>query len=70
MKIKIYKRFINLSLGSEAAAATAVIVEIDDMLPPDSPPHFVLDHSFLYFIKDEKTGLILFAGRVANPIKN
>jgi serpin B len=51
--------------GTEAAAATAVV-----MGPTGAPPHpiyFVADHPFLFFIRDNATGSILFFGQFANP---
>jgi len=49
--------------GTEAAAATAVVMT----LKGSRPPAFVADHPFLFLIRDKQTGSILFMGRVANP---
>ena len=63
----IQKAFIEVDeTGTEAAAATAVIVvkrtgffrKID---------RFVADHPFLFFIRDLQTNLVLFQGRVTKP---
>ncbi len=50
--------------GTEAAAATAVIV-VPGIPPPPIP--IVIDRPFLFFIRDIATEAILFAGRVADP---
>jgi serpin B len=50
--------------GTEAAAATAVSFKLKGISA------FVADHPFLFLIRDNKTGIILFLGRVANPLPN
>ncbi len=49
-------------VGTEAAAATAVVGETDSL-----PPEFRADHPFVFLIRDDLTGAILFMGRVADP---
>jgi serpin B len=51
--------------GTEAAAATAVVIGPGG--PPPQPILFVADHPFLFLIRDNATGSILFLGRLANP---
>ena len=54
--------------GTEAAAATAVVmVEIASAGPRREPPRFIADHPFLFFLRDVRTGAILFTGRVVDP---
>jgi len=50
--------------GTEAAAATAVIVG-DESAPV--PASLALVNPFLFLIRDNATGSILFVGRVADP---
>ena len=52
--------------GTEAAAATAVIVEAVSA-PVDEPPQVDLDRPFLYAIRDRQTRALLFVGRVLDP---
>lgn len=51
--------------GTEAAAATAVIVGPPDAAPV-TPTPFLVDRPFLFFIRD-KNGSVLFSGHVVDP---
>jgi serpin B len=66
----IHKAFISVDeTGTEAAAATAVIVGATAM-PPGEPEQIVnmtIDRPFIFLIRDIQTGTILFIGRVMNP---
>jgi serpin B len=54
--------------GTEAAAATGVTLEPESLEVPREPPvTFKADHPFLFFVRDDKTGAVLFAGRLTNP---
>jgi serpin B len=67
----IHKAFINVAEnGTEAAAATAVVMNGDASAP--AAPQLVLtaDRPFLYFLRDKPTGAILFMGRVLDPGQN
>lgn len=65
----IHKAFINTDEnGTEAAAATAVIVwQTAIESTPPKPIVFDADHPFVFFIQQNQTGIILFMGRVVNP---
>ncbi len=61
----VHKGFIGIDEhGTVAAAAAGVVVG-----PVDQPPSasFVIDRPFVFFIRDRKTGAILFLGRVVDP---
>ena len=51
--------------GSEAAAATAAIMRLRSLPPPNQL--FNVDHPFIFIIRDNLTGMILFQGRVVDP---
>ncbi len=62
----IHKAFVSLDeAGTEAAAATAVIMDGSAM--PLEPVEVTIDRSFIFLIRDIETGAILFVGRVLNP---
>jgi serpin B len=65
----IHKAFVDVNEeGTEAAAATAVILgRMAAMLPQHPPVTFRADHPFLFLIRDSRSGSILFLGREANP---
>lgn len=52
--------------GTVAAAATGVSIAPTAIAAP-SPTTLRLDHPFLLFLRDDATGAVLFAARVANP---
>ena len=63
----IQKAFIEVNEeGSEAAAATGMVVSSRSLSQPAS---FDCDHPFIFFVKDSKNGIILFTGRVVDPTK-
>ena len=63
----LHKAFVEVNeKGTEAAAATGVIMATKSAaVRPD--PTFTADHPFLFLIRDQKTGAILFMGRLADP---
>ncbi len=62
------KAFIKVNeQGTEAAAATAVVIVATAIEQPTQPQEFNANHPFLFFIIDKTTGTILFMGREANP---
>ena len=64
----VHKAFIDVDEeGTEAAAASAVVMGVKSALPPKDLPQFIADHPFLYLIRDRQTGTILFMGRLTEP---
>jgi serpin B len=64
----IHKAYIDVNEeGTEAAAATAVVMKLAMAPAGGSPPLFRADHPFVFLIQDKESGAILFIGRVENP---
>ena len=64
----IHKAFVAIDeRGTEAAAATAVLMELTAAPAPTEPVEFKADHPFIFLIRDKQTGSILFLGRVLDP---
>ena len=61
----IHKAFIETDeKGTEAAASTAVIAMVGSALPrEEKPEEFIVDRSFIYLIRHQSSGAILFMGR-------
>lgn len=53
--------------GTEAAAATAVIMAERSVSVEPEAVAFDADHPFLFFIRDVRSGAVLFMGRLADP---
>ena len=63
----IHKAYVDVNEeGTEAAAATAVTMKLTSVGPAQIPV-FRADHPFLFLIRDNHSGSILFIGRVMNP---
>ena len=63
-----HKAFVSVDeKGTEAAAATAVMGMLLGGRDPLEPITVTLDRPFIFLIRDEPTGTILFLGRVMDP---
>jgi serpin B len=63
VKEVVHKAFVSVDeAGTEAAAATAVVIGIESL-----PPSVTIDRPFVFLIRDIETGAILFVGRVEDP---
>jgi serpin B len=66
----VHKAFVAVDEeGTEAAAATAVIVIgiTSAFGPPPQPKEFRADHPFLFALRDRHSGSLIFLGRVVDP---
>jgi serpin B len=62
----VHKAFVSVDeAGTEAAAATAVVMELTAI--PEEPVTVNIDRPFIFLIRDIETGALLFIGRVLNP---
>lgn len=63
-----HKAFVEVDEeGTEAAAATAVVMAAGAGMPAEPEIEFRADHPFLYLIRDTRSGAILFMGRLQAP---
>ncbi|KAF8722109.1 hypothetical protein HU200_022748 [Digitaria exilis] len=61
-----HKSFVEVNEeGTEAAAASAATVVLRSFTVPMD---FVADHPFLFLIREDMTGVVLFVGHVVNPL--
>ncbi|XP_057731197.1 serpin-ZX [Arachis stenosperma] len=65
-----HKSFIEVNEeGTEAAAASAVTIKLRSIQFP-TKIDFVADHPFLFLIREDLTGTVLYIGQVLNPLAN
>ncbi len=63
----LHKAYVDVDeQGTEAAAATGIVAGITAAPPVQRPKQFHADHPFLFLIRDNRSGTILFLGRVVN----
>jgi serpin B len=66
----LHKAFVDVNEeGTEAAAATGVVIAPTAAPVPRQPKYFRADRPFLYLIRDHQTGSVLFLGRLTEPAK-
>lgn len=64
----VHQAFVDVDEhGTEAAAATAVMMKAGAAMPTAPPVAFRCDHPFLFLIRDRTSGVVLFAGRLSDP---
>ena len=64
----VQKAFIEVDEeGTVAAAATAAVLKTKSL--PPKIPKFIADHPFIFYLRDKESGILLFQGRVINPLK-
>ncbi len=62
-----HKAYVDVNeKGTEAAAATITTVTLSSAT---SPIYFKVDRPFFFVIRDDRTGTILFMGKIENPLK-
>ncbi|KAE9458516.1 hypothetical protein C3L33_09568, partial [Rhododendron williamsianum] len=61
-----HKAFIEVNEeGTKAAAASACVIKLCCL---ERKVNFVADHPFLFVIREDMTGVVLFIGQVLNPL--
>lgn len=64
----VHKAFVAVDEeGTEAAAATAIMMAPGSAPMRDEPPVVRADHPFFFAVRDRMTGVVLFAGRLTRP---
>ncbi len=65
----VHKAFVDVNEeGTEAAAATGVVISVASAPIQDTTPVFRADHPFIVLIMEKDSGTILFMGRVVRPM--
>jgi serpin B len=67
----VHKAYVDLDeQGTEAAAATAVMMAAGSAPPSEAPIPFKADHPFVFVLRDAKSGAVLFMGRLVDPTQH
>ena len=70
ISVVVHKAFVDVNeKGTEAAAATAVVMTRSARIDPSLIPTFRADHPFILAIRHNQTGSLLFLGRLMMPPK-
>ncbi|XP_042495401.1 serpin-ZX-like [Macadamia integrifolia] len=65
-----HKSFVEVNEeGTEAAAASGAVIALRSIPLPMDEIDFVADHPFIYLIREDMTGVVLFIGHVLNPLQ-
>nr|GMD32403.1 serpin-ZX-like [Ipomoea batatas] len=63
-----HKTFLEVNEeGTEAAAATGVTIKLRSLVVEEKVD-FVADHPFIFFIREDLTGVVVFIGTLLNPL--
>lgn len=64
----VHKAFLQVNEGgTEAAAATGVVIGLTSVMPTEDMIEMHFDHPFLLMIRDNSTGALVFLGRYMQP---
>jgi len=65
----VHKAFVDVSEGgTEAAAATGITIRATAMPMPEPTVVFRADHPFIFLIRDTRSDVVLFIGRLMRPV--
>ncbi|CAL4943216.1 unnamed protein product [Urochloa decumbens] len=63
-----HKSFVDVNEGGTEAGAASVILMRGSALGHTLTTDFIADHPFLFLIREDTTGMVLFVGHVVNPL--
>ncbi|CAN6317600.1 unnamed protein product [Urochloa humidicola] len=63
-----HKSFVEVNEGGTEAAAASVILMCGSALGHTLTTDFIADHPFMFLIREDTTGVVLFVGHVVNPL--